>query len=123
MSPAVKTSSKTDQLLAKHRELIAQYHAATTSGVKAAKSRAIVEAELDLTLEGVEFEAFEKPTPYRQSWTMTEAELVEEIGKLRQLIARDGVSDVIKGAADKRLARFTEQAEKRGIKLDTPAES
>jgi len=118
MSPAVKSApSKVEQLLSKHRELIAQYHAASTAGVKAAKSRAIVEVELDLTLEDAEFEPFEKPNAVRTSWTHTPEQLVEEIGKLRALIARDNVSDVIKGAADKRLARFVEQAQKRSIEI------
>ena len=80
-------------------------------------SRQIIETELDLTLEGVAFEAWTKPNSFRQSFTMSETELVEQIGKLRALVASSDVSEVIRAAADRRLRKFEQQAERRGIEV------
>lgn len=113
--PATTTNS-THPLVKKHDELIDRY-GKTAGAAKAQVSRQIVECELDMTLEGVAFTSWEKPSSYKTSWTMSEAELREQVGKLRQLVATDGVADVIKAAAERRLQRFEQQAEKRGIEV------
>ncbi len=117
--PAMKTSqteTTEERLLREHRELVTEYPV-QSGAAKAVISRKIGERELDLTLAGVSFDPFEKPTAYRTSYELSESQLRDQIAALRSLIAEGKASDVVTHAAERRLARFEQQAERRGVSI------
>lgn len=110
------TTSATHPLVKRHADLVAKY-GVTHGAPKAQISRQIIETELDLTLEQIDFDAWVKPSTFTRSWTMSEAELRDQIRKLRELIDRSDVADVIRAAADRRLQRYLQQSERRGVQV------
>jgi hypothetical protein len=110
-------SNGSNDMLARHKELIAQYDAATTSGVKAGKSRAIISLEADMIGEGVDFAAWERPSTVRNSYALSEEDLLDSIARMQRVLASDKAADAHKSDAERRLGKFVEQAEKRGVEV------
>ena len=117
MPPITTKTGKVETLSEKHQRLIEQY-SRTAGAAKAQVARQIAETQVDLQLEGTRYEPWVKPSPYRQSWELSESQLADQIHGLRSLVANPDVEDVTRAAAERRLERFTQQAEKRSIAVD-----
>ena len=68
-----------------------------------------------MRLAGVEYQAWEKPSAYRSKFELSESQLRYQISGLRSLLANSDVEAPTKDAAERRLERFTAQAERGGI--------
>jgi hypothetical protein len=115
--PATKsTNGAARDLKREHAELIAEY-GRTAGAAKAQVARKIHETQVDMRLAGVNYEAWQKPAAYRSRFELSESQLRDQIAGLKSLLASDDVEAPTKDAAERRLERFTAQAERRGISL------
>src|SRR6516225_10213116 len=113
MSTATR-NGKTLDLVAEHRKLVAEYDV-KVGAPKAAVATKIGRIELELEIQGLDYEPFAPVKSYSQSWVYTEAELVERIERVRELANDPDKRDAIRHRAETELAKLTEQAERRKV--------
>jgi hypothetical protein len=114
MASSVTLTGKTP--LEQHAELIGLYDVKTGAS-KAQVSRRITELELDMTLDGVEFTPWEKPVAYSTKWLISESELIDQITKLYAVRDNGEIRENIREAAERRLAKMVDQAQRRGVEV------
>src|ERR1700678_1548241 len=108
-----ETADKPETLQEKHARLVQQWHK-TTAASRARVGSAITDTELELEIQGVEYEPFVRPIAWAQKWTMAEDELVERIAKVKALAGDSSKRDVIRSKAETELGRLLKQAGRRG---------
>jgi hypothetical protein len=116
MATKSQSNGKVETLPEQHARLIAEYGSAF-GAAKAQISRRIVETQLDMALEGIEFEPWTKPSDYRTRYELSESQLRTQVEALRGIVAGGDHDDATKAAAERRLGKFEEQAQKRGVAL------
>jgi hypothetical protein len=111
-----QSNGKAPSLLEQHRELIAQYDK-TAGAARAAASRRIVEAQVSMAIEGIEYTPWQRPSTVRTSYELSPDQLRTQVVALRGIVADEKYDDATKAAAERRLSKFEEQAQKRSIEL------
>jgi hypothetical protein len=121
MSPAGRQDIMSTDLLTQHRDAIAARESAKTAGVKAGLSRKIALLELNLTIEGIEFEPWEAPRPVStRKPRFSDAALLDRISQVAQVANAENVAPRIRATADALVRKLTEEASQRGLAVESP---
>jgi hypothetical protein len=111
------TSTREQDLLKTHRELVAEYPA-SFGAAKAQIVRKLNIVQMELDLLGAEYDYWQKPEPVvTRSYVHTPEELLARIAGLRKLLAREDRNEASKQTAQRALDEALKQAQGRGIEV------